>query len=160
MNDMNVAYKIVTRRARASAENAEEVEQWAIDHDNAMSAWAVNGLYQECVTLFQFLARLEELARKKDEESWLGSPSRTDALKKVLRAFRAVRRLCEKVGVDNYDDEASCHKVDQLIGVTTAMLKGVGVFDSEAHMDAIAEAKRGEAVSIDELRRSLRDRHS
>lgn len=153
---MNAAYKIVTRRARASAENAEEVEQWAIDHDNAMSAWAVNGLYQECVTLFQILARLEELARKKDEEGWLGSPSRTDALKKVLRAFRAVRRLCEKVGVD----EESCHKVDQLIGVTTAMLKGVGVFDSEAHMDAIAEAKRGEAVSIDDLRRSLRDRHS
>lgn len=160
MKNANPAVAVVKLKARASVELTASLDhdQVIADSRHAEAAWAIDQGYRSCLDLYENLIGLEEVLSPEARTAWLQDEARTRLLKTSLRAFRSLSSICAKLEIDRYGHEVNSKKVEQLIALTTAMLKGVTVFDPKAHADALAEAERGETTTLDELRKRLSDR--
>lgn len=146
------AFELLADTAELSATHAE---RWQADHEAAMDAWVVRDLCDEAHRLFQRWVQLDDAAFPSPEADIVRSRER--GLRGLLRLVTTLKGLCPHAAAHGH--AASSQQLDQIAGHVQLMLRGVKVHDSDAERRALDEAAAGKSVTLDELRRRLRDRH-
>lgn len=149
-----LAYDQLTRRARVSV---EEVEQWKADHDEAGHAWKINDAYEQGAALLRRLVELDGLYPPAAL-----SPERLAARGAVLRALRSLCALvaeeCRDAHPERFGYAVTPARVEQVALLARIVETGARIHDPEAEARALAEAKQGGTITLDELRRRLQAR--
>lgn len=138
------------------ADCTEQVEQWKVEHDEAMTAWTLNHFFEICSLCFRSVLRLEAEA---SEEERNASSIRQEALELMVKTFSQLRDRCREVPVDQYEYEVSPEKIQHMINAVAAMLKGVLVWDPTDAASAERAMSEGEVIGLDELRGELQGPH-
>lgn len=148
-----IAFELLADKAELSATHAE---RWQAEHEAAMDAWVVSDLCDEAKRLFQRWVQLDDDALPSPSAEMVRSRER--GLRGLLRLVTTLKGLCPDAV--EYGHPVSSQQLDQIAGHVELMLRGVKVYDSDAERRALDEVAAGKSVSLDELRRRLRDRRS
>lgn len=152
MSEKSGPYGLLRHQAEAAAEARE---QWRVDHDEAMAAWALNLAFEASGVIFRAFLDLDS-KRPKDKRA--GDP-RLAALGALAHLFEVLIAACDEVAIESYDYPVSRDKLRQMLVIVKALRAGVKVFDPADAEAARAAEARGEVIGLGELRERLQDRH-
>lgn len=144
-------FDLVMTRARAFAHFADD--ELVRDSREAMTALAANELYGHALVLFQAAVSIDELLGHKTD-----LPGRSDALDEGIRFFEKLEAICVRTKPEERGYDASAAKARQMTEALRLMRRGVVIYDEAQERTAMDAYREGKTVTLDELRRQLRDR--